>query len=86
MAEVSYIQTSKGRGESVTLLLKYVLIKATVSEGDTITVDELSNITSVTALALDDGAAIAMTALNNIITVTETPAVSEQVMILVVGS
>ena len=86
MADVSYIVQSKGQGEVVTALKKFVVVQATVSKDDTITISELTTIESARAYALDDAAHVDMSAATNVLTVIEDPCASEKVVILVVGS
>ena len=86
MAQASYEIYAKGQGKSVSNLKKYVVLKATVSLDDTITVSQLSSIDGVKILSLVDGAEVACTEVDNVITITEDPCANVQVVVMVIGS
>ena len=86
MADVSYIVHSKGQGELVTQLKKYVIVQATVSKDDTITIAELANIEGVSIYSLTDSHSIARTLDTNVITITEDPCSGEKIIILALGT
>ena len=89
MGAVTYDIKKHGLGVTVVDGHKYVVFEATVSETNTITITELSNVDVAYLVALDDAAAVSCTigteANDNVLTVTQSGASSEKIVGIAVG-
>ena len=84
MADKSYIVKSSGQGQLVTALKRFLIVEATVSQNDTLTISEFTAVDNAKAMSLDDGADAAVSVDTNVITVTEV-VTDEKIIVLVVG-
>ena len=72
--------------ESITIEKRALLINATLTDGDNITVDQLTTIDSAVAFYASDGWEVNVTILGNKLTVDESLLLNDNVIFLVIGS
>ena len=86
MSVRTYVSAKVQQAQTVTPLKKAVLLEATVTTGDTISVSELASIDSVACYNATSGLAITATELTNVVTITEVGLTDAKIFVLVVGA
>lgn len=71
--------------KTVTDLKKAILVEVVASTDDTITVAELTTITSVAVFNATSGAVVTATALTNVVTITQAALTSVKLIVLAIG-
>jgi len=85
MADRTYKSPKILKQRTLTELKKTVLVEATVSTGDTITIDELTTITNVALFNATTGAVVTATTVDNVITITEAALTDEKLSVTAIG-
>ena len=86
MADRTYDLQKQVQSKLVTNLKKSVLLEATVSTDDTITVGQLTAVTAAVVKKAVDGTAVSCTVLTNVITITEVALTNVQVVVFAIGA
>ncbi len=85
MASRTYANPKVLAPKTVTDLKKGILVEVTASTDDTITVAELTTITSVAVFNATTGAVVTTTSLTNVITITQASLTNVKLIVLAVG-
>jgi hypothetical protein len=86
MADQTYNIIKAGQGQTITNLKKHVTLEVTsISDTDTITVDELDTVNVAVVIDLSDGTEYTVTLSTNVITIDDQACSSDHVIVLVVG-
>ena len=86
MADKQYSVVKAGKGQDITYLKKHITLEvASISDGDTITVSELTTVNTVSVIDLEDGVSYSTTLATNVITIDDALCSSDHVIVLVVG-
>jgi len=86
MADKTYNVIKSGQGQTITNLKKHVTLEITsLTDADTITVDELTTVNVARVVDLADGAEYDVTLATNVITVDDVDCSADHVIVLAVG-
>ena len=85
MADQKFVKQTSEQFRSVILGKLVISLKAKVTELDTLTVSELSDITYAEAVGLESGLVVAVSISTNVITITESSLVDKDIYVLVAG-
>ena len=86
MADKTYNIIKTGQGQNITHLKKHITLEIdSISDADTITVDELTTVNVAKVIDLEDGTEFAVTLGTNIITVDDAGCSSDHVIVLAIG-
>lgn len=87
MADKTYNIIKQGQGQNISYLKKHVTLEVTsISDADTITVDELTSVDVAKVIDLEDGTEYTVTLATNVITIDDASCSSDHVIVLAVGS
>jgi len=87
MADKTYSIIKSGQGQTITNLKKHITLEVTsISDTDTITVDELTSVDAAKVLDLADATEYSVTLADNVVTIDDVGCSSDHVIVLVVGS
>lgn len=86
MADQTYAVKGQGRGQDISYLKKHLTLEVdSISDADTITVDELTTVNVAKVVDLVDGTEYTVTLATNVITIDDVGCSSDHVIVLVVG-
>ena len=86
MADKTYNIIKSGQGQDITMLKKHVTLEVTsISDTDTITIDELTTVNIAKVIDLADGAEFTVSLGTNIITIDDVDCSADHVIVLAVG-
>ena len=86
MADKNYSIIKSGQGQTITDLKKHITLEVTsISDADTITVDELTTVNAAKVVDLADATEYSVTLATNVITIDDVGCLSDHVIVLVVG-
>ena len=86
MADKTYNIIKQGQGQNISYLKKHITLEVeSVSDEDTITVDELDTVNVAKVIDLADGVEYSNTLSDNVITIDDASCSSDHVIVLAVG-
>ena len=86
MADKTYTVKDQGQGQDISYLKKHVTLEVeSISDTDTITVDNLTTVNVAVVIDLADGTEYSVTLATNVITIDDASCSSDHVIVLVVG-
>lgn len=86
MADKTYSIIKSGQGQTITDLKKHITLEITsISDADTITVDEITTVNAAKVVDLADATEYSVTLVDNVVTIDDAGCSSDHVIVLVVG-